>query len=159
MKEIWKVAHGFSFYEVSNLGRVRNGKTGYIRAFSMTPQNQPMVSMNLNGKQISVHVSKMVSLAFLPPKPNDDSICLRHKDRNSANNAVDNLFWGPRGGENGIGAKLTDIDIIKIRKLKASGLSNISLSERFSVSKGYISDVINGKVRAHAGGIETAAAL
>ena len=33
-KEIWKVIEGFPNYEVSNLGNVRNKKTGHIRKLS-----------------------------------------------------------------------------------------------------------------------------
>jgi hypothetical protein len=45
--------------------------------------------------------------------------------------------------------KLTDDDVLEIKRLKQSGLTNVEISKKFGVSDGYISRIISGKRRVY----------
>lgn len=90
--EIWEPIRGFSSYEVSNKGRVRNSKSGiflktYIRRMYKT------VSVRKPGEKISttLYIHRLVSEAFIPNPNNYPQV--NHIDGNKLNNNVDNLEW------------------------------------------------------------------
>ena len=108
-QEEWRDVVGFeSYYQVSNLGRVRsldrdipymfNGKTviqhkkGQI--MKLRPDSGGYLRVNLHvahvkDKLLGVH--RIVAQAFIPNPENLP--CVNHKDYNRANNCVDNLEW------------------------------------------------------------------
>ena len=83
--EIWRHVPDTK-YEASNLGRLRNPKTGNIIG---THRN---VSGYLTAPDLLVH--RAVLTAFEGPRP--PNIVVRHKDNDRANNALTNLEWGTR---------------------------------------------------------------
>lgn len=91
--EIWKSTHIRNDYEVSNMGRVRRikrdpkryGKYTYING-----QKQRYVLVRLAGKTVTLH--RLVAIAHLPNPQNKPYVC--HRDNNTYNNCVDNLYWG-----------------------------------------------------------------
>lgn len=90
MSEQWKPIEGYGGkYEVSNLGRVRQGEKsvnqykdgkGYLR-----------VSLYKDGAERNVKVHRLVALAFIPNPENLPMV--NHKDEVKTNNRVDNLEW------------------------------------------------------------------
>ena len=90
MNEEWKnvtIEPYSEKYEVSNLGRVRNAKTGMILKPSSDRLGYKHVTIQ---KTFSVH--RLVAFAFLGEPPEGKNQ-VNHKDSNPANNHVDNLEW------------------------------------------------------------------
>jgi len=87
--ESWKVIAGFENYEVSDLGNVRNIKTGRI----LKPNSDKYLIVNLtnNKKAISKAIHKLVANAFLENPLNKK--CVDHIDHNTKNNKITNLRW------------------------------------------------------------------
>ena len=97
-EEIWKDAkvlkNGelFDFtglYEASNLGRIRNAKTG--RILKLFDDGRGYMLVDLGRKQFRVH--RIIATTFLiNDNPNEKTV-VNHKDENPLNNCVDNLEW------------------------------------------------------------------
>lgn len=91
MEEIWKKVSIDERYSISNYGRVRNDKTGYILKTSDDGKGYRRISLYKNGKNKQTFVHRLVAQAFIP---NPDNLpFINHKDENPANNFVDNLEW------------------------------------------------------------------
>lgn len=89
--EEWKKVNGFTRYEVSNMGRVRNIHTKELKAIRRTKTGYCITDLKENGKQKTSYIHRLVAEAFIP---NAFSLpCINHKDENKANNCVDNLEW------------------------------------------------------------------
>jgi len=93
IEEIWKLCDDFKMYEVSNLGKVRNKKTGRILKtnskggylyISIYPNNT-----NTNRKSIGIH--RLVAIAFIDNPENKPQV--NHLDKNRSNNIYTNLEW------------------------------------------------------------------
>lgn len=161
--EVWKAIEGYEgLYEVSNLGRVRSldhyDSIGRFHAGVMLkPQldsRKNYLHVNLSGKSVNVH--RIVAKAFIDNPYNYEEI--NHKDEDKTNNRVSNLEWCTRKYNNNYGSKLdstkgvnnpqsklTDSDILEIRKTyrphsKSNGAK--ALAERFGVSHHYIYHIV-----------------
>ena len=88
--EQWVTVKDYENYQVSNLGNVRNCKTGRILKPS-TVWGYLTVCLHENRKQKTCRVHKLVAIAFIP-NPNNLR-CINHKDENKLNNCVNNLEW------------------------------------------------------------------
>lgn len=92
MKEIWKEILGYEgLYEVSNLGKVRNMKTGRILKLRGNTKKYWRIVLSKNGQCREYKLHRLVAQAFLP-NPNKYPQ-VNHKDNNPDNNTVDNLEW------------------------------------------------------------------
>ena len=97
--ERWRTVPGFEgFYEVSDLGRVRNSRTGHI--LSPRPEKGGYLRVCLSRanraqrKELKVH--RLVLAAFVGPCPDGMEGC--HDDGDPSNNRLDNLRWDTRSG-------------------------------------------------------------
>lgn len=93
MTEIFK-SIGYKDYSVSNLGNVKNEKTGRILKQFISSGGYKQVRLGFNeetGKQYVPLVHKLVAVAFVS-NPNNYPI-INHKDENKLNNHSDNLEW------------------------------------------------------------------
>lgn len=89
--EVWKMIDGYSRYEVSTFGRVKN-KDGVI--MKTTPQNAGYIRIKMVndiGTKKNVRVHRLVCLAFLENPWNKPTV--NHKDHNKWNNHISNLEW------------------------------------------------------------------
>lgn len=90
MKEIWKKYN--EYYEVSNLGNVRNAINGRIKRQRIDKKHgYCYVTLGYGDKIVSASVHRMVAKVFIP---NPDELReVDHIDCNKQNNRVDNLRW------------------------------------------------------------------
>ena len=92
---MWKeITETQGLYSVSELGEVRNNRTGallkpYLRSSGYIVYTMRMKSKGL--KDVTRLAHRLVAKAFVP-NPNDYLI-VNHKDENKSNNAADNLEW------------------------------------------------------------------
>ena len=100
LKETWAKINGWSNYEVSTYGNVRNIKTGKILKPFKNGHGYLRVELFNNGKGHKLYVHVLVAKAFLPDTGHnpDGSIMVghhevNHKDQNKKNNNVFNLEW------------------------------------------------------------------
>lgn len=86
MEEEFKIINGFEKYEISNLGNVRNIKTGK----SLKQQNcQGYKIVNIGKSMKRVHI--LVGNAFIP-NPNNHPI-IDHINNDRSDNRIENLRW------------------------------------------------------------------
>jgi hypothetical protein len=86
--EEWKQSY-IPKWEVSNLGNVRNKKTGYV----LKPHWRKYLTVGEKSYRCAVH--RLVAFAFLgdPPAEIGGDPTVDHIDNNTGNNAVSNLRW------------------------------------------------------------------
>lgn len=97
MKQIWKKVEGFSKYEISNDGCLRNAITGIRLNPAVRSSTCGYLSTTIpddNGKKKHVNIHRMVAEAFVANPLNKP--CVNHKDGNKHNNNADNLEWVTR---------------------------------------------------------------
>ena len=89
-KIVWKSVVGFSKYEVSNTGSVRNCYTEKIRKLQV---NNGYLTVSLSAGEEKKHylVHRLVAIAFIP-NPNNLPV-VDHVDNDRKNNNVENLRW------------------------------------------------------------------
>ena len=86
-EEYWVPIIGYENYDISNLGRVRTGKTKQI----LKPDNiNYYLYVRLNGHKVSIH---RLMLKTFQPIDNADEMQVNHIDGNKHNNQLDNLEW------------------------------------------------------------------
>lgn len=91
--EIWKVIDDFPNYEVSNLGRVRNIKTGLIRKLRNGSNTYQIIDLYKDDApcvQNNRLIHRLVAEAFLGKH---EGLQVNHIDGNKSNNCVSNLEW------------------------------------------------------------------
>ncbi len=81
-------------YEVSNLGHVRNRKTGKILVNTARPSYASVILQIGNGKQKPFYVHVLVAKYFLPNPKNLPEV--NHKNQNKMDPRLSNLEWCDR---------------------------------------------------------------
>lgn len=164
MSEVWKKIPGFhNRYSVSSRGRVRNDENGYIRKPNKMSKGVGYLTVGIKcgGKAHTLYIHHLVAAAFLGPTPEGQEI--RHRNGDVDNNDATNLLFGTRAenladkqvhgtqtrGERYATAKLTEEQVIEIRRLRDNGSLVADLSSQFSVAPMTISKIINRKTWAH----------
>ena len=170
MEEIWKdIKRTNGYYEVSNLGRVRswvrkNGRTGKRKKpnYLNPPSNSRGYKyVDIFGKQISIH--RLVAIHFVdnPKKYNT----VNHENGIKNDNRARNLEWGTiqynishacknglrgdlRGSKNGM-AKLTEPDVIIIKRMIKTGFTDEDIANKFGMGKKSINNIRNKKSWTH----------
>ena len=104
------------------------------------------ISLMQNRISLSKSVHVLVCTAFHGPCP--EGMEVNHRDNNPANNTVSNLFWGTKRqnnqhkidmdrqakGETNGNAKLTEDDVVTIRRECANNVCKKILADRFGVN-------------------------
>ncbi len=161
--ENWKKIEGYEKYSVSDFGRIRNDKTGRIMKTPCGKNGYArlMLYNDMGGSCKTVH--KLVVKTFIPNTENKEQI--NHIDGNKMNNNVTNLEWvspsenirhsfvnglskGPKGEINGQ-CKLTEVEVLEIRRLRKEGWKQNEIARKFNVVQGQISYIVNKKSWVH----------
>ena len=85
---------GFEKYEVSNLGKVRNIKSGKI--LKPSPNRYGYLGLCLSGydKRKTLFLHRIMATAFIDNP--EEKLCVNHIDKNKLNNDLSNLEWCTR---------------------------------------------------------------
>lgn len=152
-EEIWKDIKGFSGYEVSNWGRVRNKKTQAFMSPVLNNNGYMVIQLRRNYKPHLRLVHRLVAQAFC------ERLMVNHIDGNRRNNMAHNLEWVTPYG-NAVHAaqmdrmstiparqskrcKLKIEQIIEARQMWLQGRSHKEIGEHFSVSGSTISRALS----------------
>jgi hypothetical protein len=89
-QEIYKIITDYPNYSVSNLGNVKNNKTGRILK---TRVHKGYLVINLYNNNVMKHkpIHRLVGNAFIQNPQN--KLCIDHVDTDTTNNNVNNLRW------------------------------------------------------------------
>lgn len=90
MIEEWKNIKDIECYEISNLGKVKNSKTGRILKPKLL-RGYKYVCLRKNNQNIFKQVHRLVAEMFIPNPLNKP--CVNHKDYDRGNNCASNLEW------------------------------------------------------------------
>lgn len=90
--EQWKSPKGFSKYEVSNYGRLRNKTTKALVSTRVHEGYYDCRIHNDDGERKSPRIHRFVAECFVD-KQDDSKIVVNHKDSNKLNNNASNLEW------------------------------------------------------------------
>lgn len=168
MQEIWEplkctVEHGDN-YEVSTYGRVRNTITKKNLKLSKSKRGYVSVALYLHQKPKRYFVHTLVALAFIPNPENKPQV--NHiKGKEKDNNWIGNLEWATqsenmkhaystglekvRRGTKIKTSKLTEKNVVDIKKLLMQGHTQQSIADRFNISRGNIKNIQLGTHWSH----------
>ena len=82
---------GFENYEVSNLGKVRNIKSGRIIKPSLNKNGYLRLWLCENNKKKYLYLHRIIATAFIDNS--EEKPCVNHIDENKLNNDLSNLEW------------------------------------------------------------------
>ena len=90
-RELWKTVNGYESYEISNMGNVRNVRTG--KQLSKFPISNGYLKVGLytNGVAKPKFIHRLVAMAFCDGY--SDGYVVDHIDGNITNNQASNLRW------------------------------------------------------------------
>lgn len=145
-------------YSVSNMGRVKNNKTG--RILKARPDTRKgYLRVNLATKDFKVH--RLVALHFVQNPDPENFVQVNHIDGVKTNNMAENLEWCDNQynkahsfqiglvtaqGEKNSQCKLTDEQVLAIWERK---LTFTEIVEEYKLSEGYARNLAKKKVRTY----------
>lgn len=89
--KLWKAIENFDNYEVSDIGEVRNKKTGRILKPKINRYGYFQVDLSVNGKVTQKTVHRLVAETFIQNPDNKPQV--NHINEIKSDNCVDNLNW------------------------------------------------------------------
>jgi HNH endonuclease/NUMOD4 motif/NUMOD1 domain len=89
-KEIWRTIPGFSIYEISSFGKVRNIETKQITG-TYIHQQYLMVSLYNGSRSVPCKLHRLLALTFLQNP--EKYACIDHVNADKLDNALTNLRW------------------------------------------------------------------
>lgn len=162
-KEIWKDIPDYEgVYQVSNLGRIKSldryvkrGKSGFfkegqIQKLQNNGNGYLYKQLKHEGKHRNFYIHRLVLMVFIGERPDGMVIC--HKDGDTTNNNLNNLRYDTplennidqfrHGIEKG---KLSNDDVLKVRKMYKDGYKTKEISEFFNVGKWVVQRINSGE--------------
>lgn len=159
-KEIWKSVKDFSFYEVSNLGRVRSLRVHWrnpsILSGCINWRGYHDVQLSKQNKAFHFLVHRLVLEAFIGPCP--DGHQANHKNGIKEDNRLKNLEWVTPSenyahaylnelinhkGTAGPNVKLCNEKVLEIRRLAKEGIKQRIIAEKFKIRQQSVSDIVH----------------
>lgn len=171
--EGFRVIPGYPRYAINNSGiilstfhRNRHGITipwknaNHVKTLT-SKRGYHIVNLRHNGRPRQMFVHTLVLTTFVGPCP-DGQMC-RHLDGCKTNNHVDNLAWGTakqnsddaalhgtlRKGEKCNLAKLTENDVLEIRRRAASGERQLDIAKDFPITIHAVSVIVRRIIWKH----------
>ena len=116
MEEQWKVVKGHNNYEVSDMGRIRNVRTGRI----LKPFDSGNGYLRIDlGRGCRVKVHRLIALAFCGPRRRRPVV--NHKNRDRHDNRACNLEWVTYAQNT---AHWQEIENMKLAEMRARDAAN-----------------------------------
>jgi hypothetical protein len=160
--ERWRDIQGYEgLYQVSDFGRIwsfrRKGSWGHFLKPSVNSKGYPGVTLSRNDVDDKRMVHRLVAEAFMGPLPPGQ--VTRHGRGRTGDPSLANLSYGTpeenehdkirdgvstRGERNGQ-AKLTEAEVLELRSRYGAGESSRVLGEEFGLSRGYVSELADGR--------------
>lgn len=151
---------GFENYEVSNLGKVRNIKSGRMLKPQLNRNGYLMHLLYENNKQKHLYLHRIIAIAFIDNP--EEKPCVNHIDENKLNNDLSNLEWCTVKENNIHGTRTKRVAEKCFKKVIQLDLNDNVLNEFESMTQAeqetgasvsHISSCCNGK-RKSAGGFK-----
>ncbi len=170
MSEVWKDIPGYEgHYQVSNLGRIKSLKGNKIKILKSVSMKigYTSVGLSLNGEVKLHYVHRLVAGLFID-KPKGKTV-VNHLDGIKNNNQSSNLEWVTKAeneihayenglisvGNNHPNAKLTESQVIRIRKMKSDGFSSQKIAELMGTTRQTVNDIVTFRSWRHVIGGES----
>ncbi len=164
MQETWSAIPGFGgFYEVSNEGQVRRVLHLPLKPARDKRNYERVILSNGKNDRRRWQVHRVVALVFIGECP--PGYVVNHKDGNPANNHVSNLEYvtqhenildswrrGRRPAHMGMKthfAKLSDTDVIRIRRLRKDGMTYAEIAAQFNTKPANVWHICVGNTWKH----------
>lgn len=148
----WKPIAGWP-YSVSDTGKVRNDRTGFILKGNANQKGYLLVDLKTPRARKCITVHSLVALEFLGARPSVKHQ-INHIDGDKTNNSASNLEYVTpsqnvaHAFKSGLREqKLTAQDVELIRGLNLVGMSVKEISERYKMNRSYIYSICLGRRR------------
>lgn len=148
-------------YIVSDCGKVFRG--GKERKLNKDYKGYTRLNVMLDGKAVSYKFHRMVLETFVGPCP--EGMQTRHLNGDRSDNRLQNLQWGTPienaddkkkhgtvirlAGETNPSARLTEANVIEMRRRAAEGETAAELAKEFNIPSPAARDAINGRKWKH----------
>lgn len=169
--EEWRPVVGFGDYDVSSLGRVRSRKRKrgpVVLRLGTDSRGYDKIEMYTLGKRVTRKVHGLVLAAFHGPCP--PGMEGSHVNGKSDDNRADNLTWEAHAennarkithgteqrGERGNGARLTEVEVLRIRRECRKYGDQMRLSRELGISVKTVHSALRGGNWAHVAGARPA---
>jgi hypothetical protein len=176
-EEEWRPCVGWPEYEVSNMARVkrvkqcRGARAGHVKSQTLNPQGYPTVMLGgAAGKDVRIPVHQLMVAAFLGALGGPEKFEVNHKNGVKDDNRLENLERvthqqncqhayanglndrGNHCGERCGAAKLTEKDVVEIKKRLSDGEKGTRIADDVGMSSSAIYGIKNGHYWSHIGG-------
>lgn len=171
----WKL---FGYFQISNCGRFKRLARETIRKNGNPLRLKEKIvhvnpnfygymycSINIGGENKYLPIHRLVALSFIPNNDPEKYPDINHKDGNKQNNHVSNLEWtndslnvkhaydtGLKKPKYGVSCNLsvlTEFQVSRIREMNKRGVSRLTLSKIFNITKTAIRYIVTRKTWAH----------
>ena len=167
-QEIWKDVVGYEgTYQISSIGRVKSSTTILKIATNYLGYHHLRLGSIKNKNKKSFTVHRLVAIAFIDNPYNYNEV--NHINGIKTDNRLENLewctrkenmqhalkngLWEIRFGENARNVKITENDVIEIRRLfslkSQNGLTCQKIADKYGMSYSGINEIVNRKTWKH----------